>query len=85
MDGYCLLARAIFLLLDATKTDHTNASTFPNNTRYYKGKQTKYNKTNKRDRTMNGKIGPVDLTKNENGRVCLTSNSSNGSLLILCL
>ena len=35
-----------------------------------------------RAKTTNGKIGPVGLSKNENGWVC---HLANGSLLILCL
>lgn len=42
--GYFWLARAIFLLLDATNTDQTNARTFPNNTLYWKKNPKKYNK-----------------------------------------
>ena len=36
---------------------------------------------------MNGKIGPVDLTKNENGRVCLKKqyrNQMDPSLFYAC-
>lgn len=41
--GYFWLARAIFLLLDATNTDQTRARTFPNNTLYWKNKEVKQN------------------------------------------
>ena len=48
--------------------------------------QTCLNQCKERGRATNGKIGPVDLSKNENDREDLKNgNSANKSMLILCL